>query len=126
MLLTSQQFVDVIKEKIIEISPKQLSESADEVVLIDVREPQELEGGIISNSYPIPRGTLEMNIIAYLVDTLKVEDVSNAPIVLYCRSGARSALATESLKRMGFNNVSSLKGGIAQWSSAGYPLVEQS
>ncbi|EOD81901.1 rhodanese-like domain protein [Grimontia indica] len=126
MLLTSQQFVDVIKGKIKEITPKQLSENADNVVLIDVREPNELDSGIIYGAHAIPRGILEMNLVAHLNNILKVEDVSNAPIVLYCRSGSRSALATESLRRMGFNNVSSLKGGITQWSSAGYPLVTQS
>ncbi|USH03798.1 rhodanese [Grimontia kaedaensis] len=126
MLLTSQQFVDVVKNKITEISPKQLSENIDDIILIDVREPNEVEGGVIKNAHPIPRGILEMNIIAYLVDSLKVEDVSNATIALYCRSGSRSALATESLRRMGFNNVCSLKGGIIHWSSAGYPLVKHS
>ncbi|KAJ3222903.1 hypothetical protein HDU81_009542 [Chytriomyces hyalinus] len=43
-------------------------------------------------------------------------------IVLYCAGGVRSILAAESLKRMGYKNVSSLAGGIGAWKSAGKPI----
>ena len=43
-------------------------------------------------------------------------------IVLYCQSGFRSVLACESIKRLGYNDVSSLKGGIAEWQNSGFDL----
>ena len=45
-----------------------------------------------------------------------------AKIVLYCRSGRMSAIAAESLTRLGFTNVWDLEGGMIAWESAGFPL----
>jgi len=45
-----------------------------------------------------------------------------AEIILYCGGGYRSALAAESLGRMGYVNVSSMDGGIRAWREAGYPI----
>jgi len=45
-----------------------------------------------------------------------------AKIVLYCRSGRMSAIAAESLTRLGFTNVWDLEGGMIAWVSAGFPL----
>ena len=47
---------------------------------------------------------------------------SGANLVLYCRTGGRSALAAESLQQMGFSNVESLAGGYLGWEAAGKPI----
>lgn len=84
-------------------------------LLIDVREPAEWEAGHIVGATPLPRGVLEG----------KIEDLASdpdQPIVLYCASGGRSALAADSLQRMGYRNVLSLAGGFKAWQEAGYPV----
>ncbi len=45
-------------------------------------------------------------------------------LIIYCQSGFRSVLACESIKRMGYNQVSSLKGGISEWQSSGFPIED--
>lgn len=84
-------------------------------VLIDVREPAEWAAGHIPSATLLPRGILEG----------KIEDVvhdADQPIVLYCGSGGRSALAAESLQRMGYRRVLSLAGGFTAWQEAGLPI----
>ena len=63
--------------------------------LIDVREPDEVAEGAIAGSKPLPRGQLE-----HKIDTITAD--KDQPIVCYCGGGGRSALAAQSLKRMGF------------------------
>ena len=63
---------------------------------------------------PMSRGTIELKIEEKAPDTA-------TPIVLYCGGGSRSALAAESLARMGYTNVSSLAGGFKAWKDQGLP-----
>jgi rhodanese-related sulfurtransferase len=51
-----------------------------------------------------------------------LEQLAAKPVYLICRSGARSALAADSLKNMGFTQVMSVAGGFQAWSDAGYPI----
>jgi rhodanese-related sulfurtransferase len=44
------------------------------------------------------------------------------PLVLYCGGGFRSALAADTLQKMGYTNVISMDGGIREWREKGYPL----
>jgi rhodanese-related sulfurtransferase len=82
-------------------------------LVIDVREPQEHSDYNIKGSINIPRGVLEFEILKHCeTNALATE------IVLYCRSGGRSALAAEALLDLGFSNVVSLAGGINAWRSA--------
>ena len=46
----------------------------------------------------------------------------DCPLVIYCRTGGRAALAAQALQSMGFSNVRSIAGGITAWSEAGLPL----
>ncbi len=84
-------------------------------LLIDTREPAEWADGHIPGATPVPRGILEGKIEQLAPDV-------DQPIVLYCASGGRSALAADSLQRMGYRNVLSLAGGFNAWRDAGYPL----
>ncbi len=82
-------------------------------VVIDVREQDEYVQGYIPGSKWIPRGFLEP----------RIEDAAperDAPIILYCAGGTRSALAARSLKELGYTNVRSLAGGFAAWKRAGH------
>ncbi|MEZ8083926.1 rhodanese-like domain-containing protein [Enterovibrio norvegicus] len=124
MILTSNQLVAEAKNNIKEISPQSLFKRLGVPVLIDVRESAELEKGMIPHAHPIARGVLEMNIQTYLTQKTGNENIENVELVLYCRSGARSALAAESLKKMGFTNVSSLEGGMNQWVTLALPVTE--
>lgn len=84
-------------------------------VLIDVRETEEWTNGHAAGALHIGRGVLEARIEAAVPERDK-------RLVLYCASGARSALAVESLQRMGYSNVYSLDGGMAAYQAAGLPM----
>ena len=112
-----------------EISPaearrRQLSGSR----LVDVREPDEFSAGHIHGAVNYPRGVLEMRIhqhpsVGSNCDSMvALEQLAATPVYLICRSGARSALAADSLKNMGFTQVISVAGGFQAWSDAGYPI----
>ena len=88
---------------------KKLMEGDDDFALIDVREPEEVVKGTIPGATPIPRGVLE-----YTIDQVTTD--KDRTIVLYCGGGSRSALAAWMLKKMGFRNVVSLRGGYKGWS----------
>ena len=96
-----------------------------ETVFVDIRDVRELEReGMIPNAMHAPRGMLE-----FWVDP---ESPYYKPIfgegkrlVLYCASAWRSALATETLQRMGVPNVSHLEGGFSAWKKAQLPTVDK-
>jgi len=100
-----------VKSKITEIESTEVV--LDEVTLIDVREPAELEGGIIPGALTIARGVLETNIENRIGD-------KNTPIIVYCASGIRSAFATNTLGSLGYTNVKSLIGGFNKWKDDGF------
>ena len=75
-------------------------------MLIDVREPSEWEIVHLDGAHLIPR--------AELPDRLN-ELTSARRLVVYCRTGARSAQATRLLLDLGFANVRNLAGGITAW-----------
>jgi cysteine desulfurase/selenocysteine lyase len=83
--------------------------------VIDVRDPGEFAESHIDGAVNLPRGGLEKGISA------AADGATN--IVVYCQTGKRSALAAETLARMGYANVRSLSGGIDAWSKAGLPIV---
>ena len=106
-----KQLVDEAKREIKEIDPaelKRMQQSPESFTLIDVREPDEVAEGSIAGAKALPRGQLE-----HKIDTITTD--KNKPIVCYCGGGGRSALAAQSLKKMGFKNVMSLSGGYKGW-----------
>jgi rhodanese-related sulfurtransferase len=102
------------KARINEISIEQFNGDAfNNHLVIDVREPQEHKDCKIHNCINIPRGVLEFQILQHCE-----KNGTDTEIVLYCKSGGRSALATEALLDLGFSNVVSLAGGIDAWKTA--------
>jgi len=109
-----KQLCDEAKKDIREIDAAELrrmQQAHQDFALIDVREADEVSRGTIPGAVPIPRGVLELNIDQVTTD-------KNKNIVLYCGGGSRSALAAQSLKKMGFKNVISLAGGYRGWSQS--------
>src|SRR4030081_2616400 len=96
-----------VKSRMCEVAARHLDASRNDgqkPVLIDVREQDEVEQGVIAGAIHTPRGYLESRVEQYVPDY-------NTPIVAYCAGGARSAFAAETLQQMGFTNVTSLQGG---------------
>lgn len=114
------------KQNIENLSPDQVEEevSKGNATLIDIRESEEMaQNGRINGSVHAPRGMLEF----YADPTLpyhKPEFDKNKRLILHCASGGRSALATSTLKQMGYTNVAHLDGGYKAWKDAGKPIAE--
>ena len=82
--------------------------------LVDVREDDEWRQGRAAGSIHIGKGVIERDIETLIPN-------KEAEIILYCGGGFRSALAAESLQKMGYSQVSSMDGGIRAWREAGLP-----
>ncbi|HET9719908.1 MAG TPA: rhodanese-like domain-containing protein [Solirubrobacteraceae bacterium] len=95
-------------------TPQQVAEllGAESVQLIDVREAAEHRAGRIAGGRLIELGDLPAQ-----SSTIDPE----RPVVFYCRSGARSAMATAAFRQAGFD-AHNMVGGIAEWQAAGLPL----
>ncbi|MGQ0645708.1 MAG: rhodanese-like domain-containing protein [Elusimicrobiota bacterium] len=84
-------------------------------LLVDVREESEWARGRATGAAHLARGVLER-------DIERLEPDPAAEIVLYCGGGFRSALAADSLQKMGYKNVWSLAGGWRAWTEAAAPV----
>lgn len=116
--MTRDQLLAYVKSQIREIDVQTLKEwieSGRPIRIVDVRERDEFEQGYIPGAKFIPRGHLELQIEDHERDR-------DAPIVLYCAGGVRSALAAKALQDMGYRNVYSLAGGFSAWKHAGLPF----
>ena len=115
----------VLKEKYKDVSEISIQEvnrllkRGENVVLLDVREKEELALGYLQGSLFVPRATLPEKAETLLPD-------KDVPIVVYCAAGVRSLLAAKTLKEMGYRQVSSMKEGIEGWKAAGYELASNS
>jgi len=116
---TFREMLKGVRSRIREVDVRQLNQmrqGSDLPVIVDVREQDEVEQGIIPGAIHIPRGYLE----------LRIEDRApdrDATVIAYCASGIRSALAVETLTAMGYTNVANLKGGFGAWKEAGFDFV---
>ena len=86
---------------------KELREKNPSIQFLDVREPEEVEIGHISETLHIP-----LNFIPYSLEKIPKDET----LIVYCHHGMRSLKAVEYLKAKGFNNVVNLAGGIHEWS----------
>jgi rhodanese-related sulfurtransferase len=95
-----------------------------DTILIDIRELDEFRRGYIPGAILLPRGLLEFEIHALVRQARRdpAVPIEDQPIVLYCGTGGRSALAAQTLEDMGYRNVKSMAGGIVAWAQAQLPI----
>ena len=114
---TAQQLIAEAKASIKETTAREVQEQlarGESLVLVDIREQNEWNLGHAAPAIYIGRGVLESQIESRVP--------RETPVVLYCASGNRSALAADTMQNMGYTNVSSMAGGIRAWSDAGGPI----
>src|SRR5260370_38361609 len=111
-----ERLVAEAKKNITEISPKDAAAklNSGDAVVVDVREKDEWDEGHIPDAIHMSRGTIELDIEEKVPDR-------NAMIICHCGGGGRSALAAESLQKMGYKNVRSMAGGLKAWKTTGLP-----
>jgi rhodanese-related sulfurtransferase len=124
MTTTAKEMVGEANAQIEHVSPL---DAADEVasgkaVLLDVREPVEWEQHI-KGAIQVPRGLIE-----FVADPGSPKHNAqldpNRRVIVYCRSGTRAALATLTLKTLGYEHAANLDGGFTAWKDAGLPTDE--
>ncbi|HEX4630824.1 MAG TPA: rhodanese-like domain-containing protein [Chthoniobacterales bacterium] len=115
-----QELVAKAKQNITEISPSNAQAQAESgaAVLIDVREDEDWREDHAKGAKHLTRGTIELEIEEQVPDL-------KTPIICYCGGGSRSALVTESLQKMGYENVRSMAGGFRAWKEAGLPGAKE-
>ena len=109
--------IDEALSNIEQIAPEDLYVITKDIILLDVREPEEFASGYINahTVLTIPRGKLEF----MAIEKIAKQFGQDAKIVTYCLKGPRGALAALQLKKMGFTDVRNLKGGIMGWLNKG-------
>jgi rhodanese-related sulfurtransferase len=90
-------------------------DSKEKAIFLDVRDPGEFAAGHLPGSMNISRGTLEFNVFGKIPD-------QNAKIYVYCKTKARSAMATKTLNDLGYKNAVLMDASYEDWVKAGYPV----
>ncbi|MFN2549547.1 MAG: molybdopterin-synthase adenylyltransferase MoeB [Myxococcales bacterium] len=112
---TKSELLKAARAQVPEVTPAELARQASKPVVVDVREKQETDQGILPGAKVVPRGYLELRIEEAVPD-------HDADIVLYCAGGTRSLLAARTLQDMGYSRVRSMAGGYGAWKDAGLPV----
>ncbi len=100
------------KSEIREIQPADAEPRVGEATFLDVRELDEFQQGMIPGAVFIPRGHLESQVENKIPDR-------DAPVVVYCAGGTRSAFAAKTLQELGYTDVVSMAGGFGRWKNEG-------
>jgi len=90
-----------------------LKENGEVMRVIDIRQPAELNAGIIPGAEALPMHTIPLRI-----NELKRDE----KLIMVCRSGARSAQACMFLQQQGYENVFNLRGGMIAWAGSGLEI----
>jgi rhodanese-related sulfurtransferase len=94
--------------------------------LLDIREADEFAAMRIDGSINVPRGILEGACDWGYDDTIpELVQARDKEVVVICKSGNRSALAAETMQKMGYQNVVSLKSGLRGWNDYDQPLLDK-
>ena len=101
--------------EIVSVTPEELNQAGTEIVLVDVRTPEEYAQGHIKHARNINYFDTD-----FMDQIMKLD--KNTEIYLYCKSGKRSNNAANKLKDAGFIQVYDLKGGIIAWSNKGLDI----
>jgi molybdopterin/thiamine biosynthesis adenylyltransferase/rhodanese-related sulfurtransferase len=121
MAMSFQDFLQQARDAIREVTPATLAAALGcepASLLLDVREKDEQEQGVIAGATLVPRGLLELRIESITTDR-------DRPIYVYCAGGARSVLAARTLMQLGYRRVWSLAGGYNAWQAAGLGTEER-
>jgi len=105
-----------IKEETVRDTKRRL-DAGEKIILVDTREDVEWARGHIPGAIHLGRGIIERDIEKTVPD-------KDAPLVLYCGGGYRSALAADNLQKMGYRNVISMDGGWRGWTECGFPIIK--
>lgn len=110
------KIVEEVKPRVREVTIDETKRRMEHgALLIDVREDREWDAGHVRGAEHIGKGVIERDIEKAVPDR-------NAEVILYCGGGFRSALAADSLQRMGYGNVFSMAGGWRGWLEKGEPV----
>lgn len=105
-----------IKEIDVNELSAQFEQNPEKIELIDIRTPAEVARGVIPHAKTLP-----MHLIPLKLDYFSNSDKE---IIIYCRTGSRSAQACMFLNQQGVNNVSNLRGGIMSWAQTGFSIAQ--
>lgn len=124
---TAMDLVAEAKATIENLTPAEVARELEggQVLLVDLREPTETASGVIAGALCAPRGMLEFHADPTLPYHIEGFDPSRRTI-LYCASGGRSALAVQTLERLGYRDVAHLDGGMKAWVAEGRPVATPS
>ncbi len=111
-MATPRDLLNAAKAEIREIDAAEVAAHLSDYQLLDVREPDEYEQGMVPGAVHIPRGIIEFNVEARLTN-------KDQAIAVYCAGGVRSAFATKTLQELGYSNVVSIIGGFNKWKDEG-------
>ncbi len=126
MNFTTQELIAHAKSHIVEWDAATASRelaTRRNIVLLDVREPAEFKEGCIGNACNVPRGVLEFKVDPTYPACDKALLDRNLQVLVYCKTGGRSALAAHTLKQLGYGMVISLAGGIESWKESGFSVT---
>ena len=103
--------------QVLEVSKYEKKMTQPEVQLVDVRTPEEFSEGHLENA-------INIDVTADDFDAKVASLDKEKPVMVYCKSGGRSAKASARLKELGFKTISDLEGGITNWKSENKPVVK--
>jgi rhodanese-related sulfurtransferase len=112
------QIVDDARKRVREVTVDDVKARLDrgeKILLVDVREESEYAKDHLPGAIHLGKGIIERDIEERVPQL-------NAPLILYCGGGYRSALAADNLQKMGYTNVLSMDGGIRGWREKQFPL----
>ena len=118
MQTKTKELVDQARAATKHISIQDLKKAIDEeadVIILDVRTPKEYEVAHIPDAVNVPRGLLEFSIWSLVPDQQET-------LYVYCKTGARAALAAKVLNDLGYANAIAVDTGGLEWVKAGYPV----
>ena len=103
--------------QVLDVAKYEKKMTQPDVQLVDVRTPEEFSEGHLENA-------INIDVTADDFDAKVVDLDKEKPVMVYCKSGGRSAKASARLKELGFKNISDLEGGITNWKSENKPVVK--
>ncbi|RKE98186.1 rhodanese-like domain-containing protein [Ichthyenterobacterium magnum] len=115
MFITSCNETQETEVKVVSPEEMQTLLELEDVQLVDVRTAEEYKEGYIMHSQNI-----DFNSPTFEEDIIKLDKTK--PVILYCKSGGRSAKCSKKLKEAGFIKVYDLEGGITEWEFKGLEI----